>query len=317
MNQLDNLKKFSTIAADTGDINYIKLYSIQHATTNPSLILKSPLSTTYSLLLEDALTYARKQGGNKYDQTIHASDRLIVNIGSKILENISGNISTEIDARLSFNSDLTIKKAHKLIQMYQEKNIDSSRVLIKIAATWDGIQAAEELERSNIKCNLTLLFSFAQARLCAEKKVYLVSPFIGRIYDWYYQNNLLEKNHIDYDPGIKALKKIFYYYKEYKYDTIIMAASFRTIDQILAVSGCDYLTISPNLLKQLFHNKKPVKRCLYPTNKIYPNKPLPLSKEDFILQHNQDKMAVDKLNEGIQNFSTDQQHLQDLLIKKI
>lgn len=318
MNQLDGLKKFSKIAADTGDIDIIRYYNIQNATTNPSLILKSPLFTTYTKLFDNALTYARKKGGNKDTQVINASDKLIVNIGSEILKNISGNISTEIDARLSFNSELTIKKAYKLIKMYQENhNTDLSRILIKIAATWEGIKSAEELEKSGIKCNLTLVFSFAQAQACAESNIYLISPFIGRIYDWYDQHNLLKDYSINNDPGIKSLKKIFYYYKKNHYNTIIMGASFRTIDQILALSGCDYLTISPHLLEKLYKNNTSVKQYLLSPPNTTSNKFSPLSKSDFILEHNKNKMAVDKLNEGIQQFSIDQELLNEIIIKKL
>lgn len=317
MNQLDGLKNFSKIAADTGNIDIIRYYKIQHATTNPSLILKSPLFTTYLKLFNDALTYAKKKGGSKDSQVINASDKLIVNIGSEILKNISGYVSTEIDARLSFNFDLTIKKAHKLIKMYQENNTDLSRILIKIAATWEGIKAAEELEKSGIKCNLTLVFSFAQAQACAESNIYLISPFVGRIYDWYYQYNLLKKYSINTDPGIQALKKIFYYYKTNHYNTIIMGASFRTIDQVLALSGCDYLTISPNLLEKLFTNNTHVNRCLFPDKNTIHNKLNPLSKADFILEHNQNKMAKEKLHEGIHQFSVDQELLNAIIIKQL
>lgn len=317
MNQLDSLKKFSEIAADTGDIDIIRFYNIQNATTNPSLILRSPLFTTYSKIFENSLAYARKKGGTKDTQITNASDKLIVDIGTEILKNISGNISTEIDARLSFDSNLTIKKAHKLIAMYQENHADLSRILIKIAATWEGIKAAEELERSKIKCNLTLVFSFAQALACAESNVYLISPFIGRIYDWYHQHNLLKKYSTDIDPGIQALKKIFNYYKTNNYSTIIMGASFRTIDQILAISGCDYLTISPNLLEQLSKNNAPVKRCLFPPKNTIPNISNPISKSDFIVEHNKNKMASDKLKEGIHLFSMDQQRLNDIITKQL
>lgn len=317
MNQLENLKKISTIAADTGDIDIIRLYDVQHATTNPSLILKSPLFTTYLKIFKNSLDYAKKKGGTQNTQITNASDKLIVNIGTEILKNISGKISTEIDARLSFDSNLTIKKAHKLIDMYQENNADISRVLIKIAATWEGIKAAEELERSNIKCNLTLVFSFAQALACAESNVYLISPFIGRIYDWYHQHNLLTKYSIDIDPGVQALKKIFNYYKTNNYNTIIMGASFRTTEQILAISGCDYLTISPNLLEQLSKNNKPIKRCLFAPKNISINKPNPISKLDFIVEHNKNKMAADKLEEGINLFSIDQQRLNKIILKQL
>lgn len=317
MNQLDSLKQFSTIVADTGDIDIIRYFNVQHVTTNPSIILKSPISTSYHELFEDALSYARKKGGDQTNKLINASDRLIVNIGSKILKNITGSISTEIDSKLSFDSDLTIKKAQKIIKMYQENNVDPNRVLIKIAATWEGIKAAEILEKNGIKCNLTLIFSFAQAKACAESKVYLISPFIGRIYDWYSQNNLLNQYSINNDPGIQALKKIFFYYKKHNYNTIIMGASFRTIDQVLAASGCDYLTLSPNLLQQLHKNEQCVQRSLYPIESTNINQPVPYSKSDFFLEHNQNKMAVEKLNEGIHNFFIDQQRLNAIIIKQL
>lgn len=315
MNQLNNLKKFSTIVADTGDIDSIKKYNPQNATTNPSLILKAALLPTYTKLFEDALIYAHKKGGNHSIRIINASDKLTINIGSKILENIPGHVSTEIDAKLSFNKEKIIKKAYKIINMYQEQGINKSRVLIKIAATWEGIKAAEELEKNAIRCNLTLIFSFAQARACAEAGVFLISPFVGRIYDWYNQNYPLQPYNVNEDPGVQSVKKIFYYFKKYCYDTAIMGASFRTIDQILALSGCDYLTISPKLLNILSSNIGPVKRCLFPPINTTINKPNYLSKSDFFKEHNQNKMALDKLTDGIQQFSQDQQHLEDILIK--
>lgn len=317
MNQLDSLRKFSTIAADTADVDMIRYYNAQDATTNPSLILKSPLFTTYLKIFENSLDYARKKGGNKDTQIIDASDKLIVDIGSEILKNISGKVSTEIDARLSFDTELTIKKAYKLIKMYQENGVDPSRVLIKIAATWEGIKAAEKLEQTGIKCNLTLIFSFAQAQACAESNVYLISPFIGRIYDWYYKYNLLNEYTINNDPGIQALKKIFYYYKTNHYKTMIMGASFRTIDQILAASGCDYLTISPTLLEQLCKNNTCAKRCLFLSKYTTPNILDLLTKSDFILKHNKNKMAVDKLYEGIHQFSVDQERLHAIITKQL
>lgn len=317
MNQLDNLKKFSIIVTDSGDINVIKKYNLQNTTTNPSLILKSALLKDYAELFEDALIYAQKNGGNQNTRAINANDKLTVNIGSKILENIPGHISTEVDARLSFNQEKIIKKAYKLINLYQMKGIDKSRVLIKIAATWEGIKAAEELEKNTIKCNLTLLFSFAQARACADANVHLISPFIGRIYDWYSQHYPLKKYTVHNDPGIKSIKKIYHYYKKYCYNTAIMGASFRTIDQILALSGCDYLTITPDLLRKLSCNTQFVERCLFPPEEKIINKPISLSKSDFLRKHNANQMATEKLIDGIQLFSQDQQNLDNLLIKQL
>lgn len=317
MNQLDNLKKFSIIVTDSGNIDSIKKYNSQHATTNPSLILKAALLESYTKLFEDALEYAHKKGGDKNIRITNASDKLIVNIGSKILENIPGHVSTEIDARLSFNQEKIIQKAHKLINMYQEQGVNKSRILIKIAATWEGIKAAEDLEKNTIKCNLTLIFSFAQARACAEANVYLISPFVGRIYDWYHQHLPLQKYNIDEDPGVQSVKKIYHYYKKHCYNTIIMGASFRTIQQILALSGCDYLTIAPKFLNILSSNIKPVERYLFPTEHTTTNTPNPLSKLDFLKDHNKNKMAVEKLHDGIQKFSQDQQRLEEILIKRL
>lgn len=317
MNQLHNLQKFSTIVADSGDIDSIKQYNPPHATTNPSLILKAAKLKHYTTLLKDALIYARKQGGDKYSQVINASDKLTVNIGSKILNNIPGHISTEIDARLSFNQEKIIKKAYKLINMYQAQGINKTRVLIKIAATWEGIKAAEELEKNTIKCNLTLIFSFAQAKACAESGVYLISPFVGRIYDWYHQHHLLKEYNINKDPGVQSVKKIYHYYKKYCYNTAIMGASFRTINQILALSGCDYLTISPALLNILSSSVEPVTRFLFPPIDKNINQPYPLSKSDFFQEHNANDMAVEKLHDGIQQFSQDQQYLDNILIKEL
>lgn len=318
MNQLDNLKKFSIIVVDSGDINAIKKYNPQNVTTNPSLILKATSLANYTTLFEDALIYARKKGGNQKNRIDNASDKLAVNIGCKILENIPGHISTEIDARLSFNQEKIIQKAHKLIRMYQDQGIQKSRVLIKIAATWEGIKAAEELEKNTIKCNLTLIFSFTQARACADANVYLISPFVGRIYDWYNQQNLLTSHqNINEDPGVQSVKKIFYYYKKHRYNTAVMGASFRTIKQILALSGCDYLTISPKLLNILSSNIKSIERHLFPDENKIIDKPNPLSKSNFLEEHNTNKMAVEKLQEGIQQFSQDQQHLEKILIKAL
>lgn len=318
MNQLNNLKKFSIIVVDSGDINAIKKYNPQDVTTNPSLILKAALLANYTTLFEDALIYARKKGGNQQVRINNASDKLTVNIGSKILENISGHISTEVDARLSFNQEKIIQKAHKLINMYQDHGIKKSRILIKIAATWEGIKAAEELSKNAIKCNLTLIFSFAQARACAEANIHLISPFIGRIYDWYKQKNLLyQKEYLNEDPGVQSVKKIYHYYKKNCYNTAIMGASFRTIEQILALSGCDYLTISPKLLNILSSNTRPVEHCLLPPTEKIIDKPHPLSKSDFLKEHNTNTMAVEKLNEGIKQFSQDQKSLENILIKQL
>ncbi|WP_413737656.1 transaldolase [Sodalis sp. RH21] len=316
MNQLEALKQFTTVVADSGDIESIRHYTPQDATTNPSLILKAASLTAYQPLFEDALAYARKQGGNRETQIINASDKLAVNIGVEILKSVPGRVSTEVDARLSFDRGMCVAKARKLVGLYQEQGIDKSRILIKLASTWEGIKAAEELEREGINCNLTLLFSFAQARACAEAGVYLISPFVGRIYDWYNQRKPMNPYDVEQDPGVKSVRAIYDYYKQHRYQTVIMGASFRKTEQILALAGCDRLTISPNLLEELHNSEEPVERKLSPSTEGY-HQPAPLSEPEFRWEHNQDPMAVDKLAEGIRQFAVDQQSLEDLLSAKL
>ncbi|CUX97012.1 transaldolase [Candidatus Hoaglandella endobia] len=316
MNQLEGLKKFTTVVADSGDIESIRHYTPQDATTNPSLIFKAASMTAYNSLFEDALVYARKQGGTHKTKIINASDKLAVNIGVEILKNVPGRVSTEVDASLSFNRGMCVAKARKLVALYREHGIDKSRILIKIASTWEGIKAAEELETEGINCNLTLLFSFSQARACAEAGVYLISPFVGRIYDWYNQRQPLDPYIADEDPGVKSVCKIYAYYKQHRYQTIIMGASFRKVEQILALAGCDRLTIAPALLEELHKRKGPVERKLSLYPEVLPQ-PAPLAEAEFRWEHNQDAMAVDKLAEGIRQFAVDQQNLEDLLAAKI
>ncbi len=312
MNQLDALKKLTTVVADSGDIESIRHFEPQDATTNPSLILKAAGLSQYQRLIKDALDYARKQGGSKEEQVINASDRLAVNIGLEILKSVPGRISTEVDARLSFDREKCIAKARKLIGMYKEQGVDKSRILIKLASTWEGIKAAEELEKEGINCNLTLLFSFAQARACAEADVYLISPFVGRIYDWYKAKEPAAEYDVEKDPGVKSVRDIYDYYKSHGYKTVIMGASFRKVEQILALAGCDRLTISPNLLEELKASSKPVEPKLKPSNKGL-KQPAPLKEAEFRWEHNQDPMAVEKLAEGIRAFAVDQQKLEDML----
>ncbi|WP_315708350.1 transaldolase [Brenneria uluponensis] len=316
MNQLEALKQLTVVVADSGDIESTRHYSPQDATTNPSLILKAASLPQYQPLFDDALVYARKQGGSRETQLINASDRLAVNIGAEVLKSIPGRISTEVDARLSFDRGMCVAKARKLIGMYEEKDIHRSRILIKLAATWEGIRAAEELEKEGINCNLTLLFSFAQARACAEAGVYLISPFVGRIYDWYQTRQPVAEYDAEQDPGVLSVRKIYTYYKQYRYPTIIMGASFRRIEQILALAGCDRLTISPALLEQLKNSDAPVERKLRPSTEGF-HHPLSLSEAEFRWEHNQDPMAVEKLSEGIRLFAADQQKLETLLAAKL
>lgn len=316
MNQLEELKKITTVVADSGDLDSIRNFSPEDATTNPSLILKAAELPQYKYLIDAAINDAKLQGGDKETQLINASDRLAVYIGAEIVNSIPGRISTEVDARLSFNRGMCVAKARKLISLYQKAGIDKSRILIKLAATWEGIRAAEELENEGINCNLTLLFSFAQARACAEAGVYLISPFVGRIYDWYQAKHPVTDYQAETDPGVVSVRQIYHYYKQHRYPTVIMGASFRRTEQILALAGCDRLTISPSLLKQLQESQGNVERKLFPTNQVQ-NRPNVMTEAEFRWQHNQDPMAIDKLAEGIRLFAIDQEKLEAMLVKKL
>ncbi|CAL4318756.1 Transaldolase A [Buchnera aphidicola (Thelaxes suberi)] len=318
MNQLEYLKKNSIVVADTGDIKFIKKYKPQDATTNPSLILKAVESGFYNNLLEKSILYAKKVGGNRLLQLNNASKKLSVLIGMEILKYIPGRISTEINASFSFNYESSFNESKELINLYEEEGVDRSRILIKLAATWQCINAARALKKENINCNLTLLFSFAQAKACAEAGVFLISPFVGRILDWYKSKNLLSFYSIDTDPGVLSVKKIFDYYKTNNYKTIVMAASFRTADQVLALSGCDYLTISPNILKILQSRSENIVSSINNKHILNKNSCInKLSESDFLLEHNQDAMAVEKLSEGIRQFILDQKNLEKILEKHI
>ncbi|ECG8608103.1 transaldolase [Salmonella enterica subsp. salamae] len=316
MNQLDGIKQFTTVVADSGDIESIRHYQPQDATTNPSLLLKAAGLEQYGHLIEDAISWGKKYGGTQEQQVAAASDKLAVNFGAEILKSIPGRVSTEVDARLSFDKEKSIEKARHLVDLYQQQDIDKSRILIKLAATWEGIRAAEQLEKEGINCNLTLLFSFAQARACAEAGVYLISPFVGRIYDWYQARSPLEPYVVEEDPGVKSVRNIYDYFKQHRYETIVMGASFRRTEQILALTGCDRLTISPNLLKELKEKEEPVIRKLVPSSQMF-HRPTPMTEAEFRWEHNQDAMAVEKLSEGIRLFAVDQRKLEDLLAAKL
>ena len=316
MNQLDALKQFTTVVADSGDIESIRHYHPEDATTNPSLILKAAGLDAYKHLIDDAIDYAKKQGGSKETQIINASDKVAINLGMEILKSVPGRVSTEVDARLSFDRGMCVTKAEKLVRMYEENGIDRSRILIKLASTWEGIKAAEELEKNGIQCNLTLLFSFAQARACAEAGVFLISPFVGRIYDWYNSRKPLDPYVVDEDPGVKSVRRIYDYYKKHRYSTVIMGASFRKVEQIQALAGCDRLTISPNLLEELANSDAPLERKLEPSTEGF-HQPASLSEAEFRWEHNQDPMAVEKLSDGIRQFAMDQQKLEDVLASRL
>ena len=312
MNQLDALKQLTTVVADSGDIESIRQFEPQDATTNPSLILKAAALPQYKALIVEALDYARRQGGSKETQLINASDKLAVNIGVEILKSVPGRISTEVDARLSFDRGMCVAKARKLIAMYQEQGIDKSRILIKLASTWEGIKAAEELEKEGINTNLTLLFSFAQARACAEAGVYLISPFVGRILDWYKANGDKKEFAPHEDPGVISVTEIYQYYKQHGYNTVVMGASFRNVGEIIELAGCDRLTIAPALLKELAESEGALERKLSYTGEVKA-RPAALTEPEFYWQHNQDPMAVEKLTDGIRKFAVDQGKLEKMI----
>ncbi|MGZ7910418.1 transaldolase [Haemophilus sp. SZY H56] len=315
--QLDSLRKMTVVVADTGDIDAIKKYQPQDATTNPSLILSASALPQYAPLIDEAIAYAKAQSANKAQQLIDAEDKLAVNIGLEILKIVPRRISTEVDARLSYDTQATVEKARKLIALYNAAGISNDRILIKIASTWQGIRAAEILEKEGINCNLTLLFSEAQARACAEAGVYLISPFVGRILDWYKANTDKKEYAPAEDPGVISVTKIYNYYKEYGYKTVVMGASFRNVGEIIELAGCDRLTIAPALLKELQENSTALVRKLEYKGEVKA-KPQPLTTEaEFYWQHNSDAMAVEKLAEGIRKFAVDQEKLEAMLSAKL
>ena len=314
--QLDSLRNMTVVVADTGDIDAIKKYQPQDATTNPSLILSASALPQYAPLIDEAVAYAKAQSADKAQQLIDAEDKLAVNIGLEILKIVPGRISTEVDARLSYDTQATVEKARKLIALYNAAGISNDRILIKIASTWQGIRAAEILEKEGINCNLTLLFSEAQARACAEAGVYLISPFVGRILDWYKANTEKKEYAPAEDPGVISVTKIYNYYKEYGYKTVVMGASFRNVGEIIELAGCDRLTIAPALLKELQENSTALVRKLDYKGEVKA-KPQPLTEAEFYWQHNSDAMAVEKLAEGIRKFAVDQEKLEAMLSAKL
>lgn len=315
-NQLASLRNITTVVADTGDIEAIKKYEPVDATTNPSLLLKAASLPQYEQLIDDAVAWAKIQSNSADDQLTDAADALAVSIGKEIASIIPGRVSTEVDARLSFDKDATIAKARRLIQLYEDEGVDKSRILIKIASTWEGIQAAEELEQEGINCNLTLLFSFAQARACAEAGVFLISPFVGRILDWYKNHTGKSDYAAEDDPGVQSVTEIYNYYKEYGYSTVVMGASFRNIGEIQALAGCDRLTISPQLLEELANQsgELDVKLRDAGTTKTPGER---LDENAFRWEMNEDPMATEKLAEGIRNFAADQVKLETMLKEKL
>jgi len=319
---LDALKQYTAVVSDSGDFESIDAYKPQDATTNPSLILAAIKQEKYARLLDVAAKYAKEQGGSdKTAQIDEACDRLLVEFGVEILKLIPGRVSTEVDARLSFDKEATKAKAHKLIKMYKDQGIDKDRVLIKIASTWEGIQAARELEaESQIHCNLTLLFGFGQAVACAEAGVTLISPFVGRILD-YYKKQTGKEYASHEDPGVVSVQKIYNYYKQHGYNTIVMGASFRNIGEIKELAGCDFLTIAPALLEQLKNESGSLERKLSPEKAKKEDPQAKVSfvdnQGDFLFELAKDAMASTKLYEGIAKFAEDGQALKDLVAKKL
>ncbi|KAI8816257.1 uncharacterized protein EV422DRAFT_546781 [Fimicolochytrium jonesii] len=304
---LDYLKKYTTVVADTGDVESIAKYKPQDATTNPSLILAATQQPQYAHLIDNAISYAKQHGGSDLDAQVSlAFDKLLVNFGVEILKHVPGRVSTEVDARLSFDTQGTIAKAKQLIALYKEAGVDKSRVLIKIASTWEGIQAARVLEQEHdIHCNLTLLFSFAQAVACAEAGVTLISPFVGRILDWHKKATGKTYTGAE-DPGVQSVTQIYNYYKKHGYKTIVMGASFRNTSEIEELTGCDFLTISPTLLAELQNSDKKLEPKLNKDNAKSLDLPkIHLDEKTFRWEHNEDAMATEKLAEGIRKFNED------------
>jgi transaldolase len=310
MSLLDSLKQYTTVVADTGDIESIAQYKPQDATTNPSLLYQAAQKAEYAHLVEKALADAAEQGGGHAAQAEAFMDGLFVAFGREILEIVPGRVSTEVDAALSFDTEATVAKARRLIGLYKASGVERERVLIKVASTWEGIRAAERLEKEGIHCNLTLLFSFAQAVACAEAGVTLISPFVGRIYDYYRKEKGSDIPAED-DPGVASVTKIYNYYKKFGYKTQVMGASFRKVEQITHLAGCDLLTISPDLLEKLAETSGEVTRRLSPeTAASSGGEKLHLDEKAFRWLHNQDAMAVDKLSDGIRKFYADARKLE-------
>lgn len=310
--KLEQLKQFTDVVADTGDIEAIRLYKPMDATTNPSLVYKAAQMPQYQDLLTASIT-ASKGIANSAQQLSAACDHLAVGIGLEILKIVPGRISTEVDARLSFDTKASIAKAHELISLYEKGGVDKSRVLIKLASTWEGIRAAEVLEKEGINCNLTLLFGFNQAAACADAGVFLISPFVGRILDWYKANTDKKEYTAEEDPGVVSVHHIYNYYKQNGYNTVVMGASFRNLGEIEALAGCDRLTISPQLLQELDQDKTELKRVLSPDNTGAAIAKRLETEPSFRFGVNQDAMATEKLAEGIRGFVKDQINLENLL----
>jgi transaldolase len=318
MTLLESLKKYTTVVADTGDIEAIARHRPQDATTNPSLLFHAAQMPGYRHLVEEAAELAQEHGGSHEEMAAEFIDRLFVLFGSEILKVVPGRVSTEVAASLSFDTTGTAAKARKLISLYEKKSVARERILIKIASTWEGVRAAELLEKEGIHCNLTLLFSFAQAVACAEAGVTLISPFVGRIYDWYKKERGGAEIPPDQDPGVASVTSIYNYYKKYGYKTQVMGASFRNVNQIIRLAGCDLLTISPELLEQLEQTEGVLDRKLDPAKApASKEERLHLDEKTFRWMHNEDAMATEKLAEGIRKFNSDARRLEDYALSQV
>jgi transaldolase len=316
--QLDQLKQFTTCVADSGDFETIAKYKPQDATTNPSLILAAAKKEAYAKLIDNAVAYGKQHGSSEDEKIDAALDALLVEFGKEILKIVPGRVSTEVDARFSFDTKATLEKARHIIELYKEQGIDKDRVLIKVAATWEGIKAAEQLEKEGIHCNLTLLFSIEQAIACAEANITLISPFVGRIMDYYKAKE--GKSFAPHeDPGVKSVTRIFNYYKQHGHKTIVMGASFRNVGEITELAGCDFLTISPSLLEELANSNEKLEQKLNANNitekiekQSYIN-----DESKFRFDFNNNPMAVEKLSTGIAAFAKDAGTLKDIIAAKI
>jgi len=315
MNLLESLRKHSIIVADTGDIDSIARVKPQDATTNPSLLFQAAQNPAYRPLVDDALAFGNRARGDRAAKAEALMEKLSVNFGCDILKHVKGRVSTEVDASLSFDVEGTLAKARRLIELYQQAGMPRERVLIKVASTWEGIKAAEKLEREGIHCNLTLLFSFAQAVACADAGVTLISPFVGRIYDWYRKERKVEDIAPGDDPGVQSVTRIYHYYKKFGYKTQVMGASFRKVEQIVGLAGCDLLTIAPDLMDKMVKTEGEVTRRLtVEAAKASNAEKIVLDERAFRWLHNEDAMATEKLAEGIRRFHADARKLEDYVL---
>jgi transaldolase len=310
--KLDQLRKMSAVVADTGDIDLIRQFKPQDCTTNPSLILKAAQKPEYAYLVDEAVAWALKKAGTAEARTTAACDRIAVNFGEQLLKVVPGRVSTEVDADLSFDRKTSLAKARAIIKDYARRGIGRERILIKLAATWEGIRVAEQLEKEGINCNLTLLFSFAQAVACAEAGVFLISPFVGRILDWHVKTYSAET-----DPGVLSVRSIYAYYKTHGYKTVVMGASFRNTGEIAALAGCDRLTIGPALLEELQKDTGTLTRVLDAKAFKKQKAPAPLTEAAFRYGHNSDAMATEKLADGIRLFATDLGQLRKMVAQRM